>query len=166
MNCKLQSNKFVLVMLNWHCSWESAPLHWECNSPKKPQTETHNTFALGQERPKGFPQSFLDFSKICPLRAQSGSWCLRGITDARGAAWSSTSHHTRGVNTLGLRVPARKGLTLVPNSQKSIQILQMATYWQSRDSARYLELFKPFLTKPRFPLQYNQICTSVSSTDL
>lgn len=31
------------------------------------------------------------------------------------------------VNTLGLHVPDGKGLTLVSNSQKSIQILQMAT---------------------------------------
>lgn len=65
-----------------------------------------------------------------------------GITGACGAAWSSTSCRTRGVNTLGLHVPARKGLTLLPISQKLIQILQMAIYWPSHHSARYLELFK------------------------
>lgn len=163
MNYRLQSNK--LVKLTGTAVGSRRRFTGTCNSPEKPQTETHNTFTLGQELPKS-SQSFLYFSKICPPRAQSGSWCLGGITDACRAAWSRASHRTGGVNTLGLRVPACKGLTLVPNSQKSIQILQMATYWQSCDSARYLELFKPLLTKPWFPLRYNQICTSVSSTDL
>lgn len=47
------------------------------------------------------------------------------------------------VNTLGLHVPDGKGLTLVSNSQKSIQILQMATDWHSSCS-------KPCLPNPGF----------------
>jgi len=110
------------------CLEVSSPSLGAATHPRNPKTGHTTCLHWAKKDQRVFPRVFWISAKF----AHRGPGVVPGVSGASrmplGAAWSSTSHHTRGVNTTGLHVPARKGLTLVPNSQKLIQIFQMATY--------------------------------------